>query len=160
MNTTTTSWFLTGWDDVRNQCSYEHRKMTNTNSGNIPVSRSIKKSGQLGIYSTADCESNRMTFVNIAQYYPFSIRKSFDTWCRHYETWCPELRFVTWKWSRKSKNEVRNWQWQGVNVRHNWKPFCAAWRYVFTYSISYCKDNIKGDSASIAPTCPLNNGVS
>jgi len=28
----------------------------------------------------------------------------------------------------------------GMNVRYNWKPFCAAWRYVFTYSISYCKD--------------------
>jgi hypothetical protein len=27
------------------------------------------------------------------------------------------------------------------------------------YSISYCKDNIKCDSASNAPKCPLNNGV-
>jgi hypothetical protein len=33
-------------------------------------------------------------------------------------------------------------------------------RSVFTYSISYCKDNIKSDSASNAPKCPLNNGVS
>ena len=30
---------------------------------------------------------------------------------------------------------------------------------VFTYSISYCKDNIKCDSVSNANTCPLNNGV-
>jgi len=47
-----------------------------------------------------------------------------------------------------------------VNIRHNWKPFYAAWRQVFTYSISYCEDNIKCDSASSAPKCPLNNGVS
>ena len=38
---------------------------------------------------------------------------------------------------------------QEVNVRHN----C-------TYSISYCKDNIKCDSASNASKCPLNNGMS
>jgi hypothetical protein len=38
-------------------------------------------------------------------------------------------------------------------------PFCATWRHVFTYSISYCKDNIKCDSASNAPKCPLNNCV-
>jgi hypothetical protein len=31
--------------------------------------------------------------------------------------------------------------------------FCAAWRLVFAYSISYCKDNIKCDSASNAPKC-------
>jgi hypothetical protein len=31
---------------------------------------------------------------------------------------------------------------------------------VFTYSISYCKDNIKCDSASNALKCPLDNGVS
>ena len=30
----------------------------------------------------------------------------------------------------------------------------------FTYSINYCKDNIKCDSASNAPKCLLNNGVS
>ena len=28
-----------------------------------------------------------------------------------------------------------------------------------TYSISYCKDNIKCDSTSYAPKYPLNNGV-
>jgi hypothetical protein len=28
-----------------------------------------------------------------------------------------------------------------------------------TCSISYCKDNVKCDSASNAPKCPLNNGV-
>ena len=48
----------------------------------------------------------------------------------------------------------------GLNVRHNWKPLCGACMQVFTYSISYCKDNIKCDSASHAPTFPLNNGVS
>jgi hypothetical protein len=31
---------------------------------------------------------------------------------------------------------------------------------VFTYSISYCMDNIEYDSASTVPKCPLNNGVS
>ena len=31
---------------------------------------------------------------------------------------------------------------------------------VLTYSISYCKDNITCDSASNAPKCPLENGVS
>ena len=30
---------------------------------------------------------------------------------------------------------------------------------VFTYSISYCKDNIKCDSVSNGNKCPLNNGV-
>jgi hypothetical protein len=38
--------------------------------------------------------------------------------------------------------------------------FCAAWRLIFTYSISYCKGHIKCDSASNAPKCPLDNGVS
>ena len=38
--------------------------------------------------------------------------------------------------------------------------FCAAWRLVFAYSISYCKDNIKCDTASNGPKCPLYNGVS
>ena len=28
---------------------------------------------------------------------------------------------------------------QGVNIRHNWKPFYAAWSKVFAYSIGYCK---------------------
>ena len=37
---------------------------------------------------------------------------------------------------------------------------CATWRYVFTYSISNWKDNIKCDSASNVPKYPLNNGVS
>ena len=37
--------------------------------------------------------------------------------------------------------------------------FCAAWRLVLTYSISYFKDNITCDSASNAPKCPLENGV-
>jgi hypothetical protein len=44
-----------------------------------------------------------------------------------------------------------------VNVRYNWKPFWATWRQVFTYSIIYCKDNIKCDSASNAPKFLLNN---
>ena len=38
--------------------------------------------------------------------------------------------------------------------------FCATWRLVLTYSISYCKNNIKCDSASNVPKCPLDNGVS
>ena len=38
--------------------------------------------------------------------------------------------------------------------------FCAAWRLVFTYSISYYKDNIKCDNASNAPRCLQDNGVS
>jgi hypothetical protein len=31
---------------------------------------------------------------------------------------------------------------------------------VLTYSISYCKDSIKCNSASNVPQCPLNSGVS
>jgi hypothetical protein len=42
----------------------------------------------------------------------------------------------------------------------SWKTSCAAWRQIFTYSISYCKDNIKCDSASNVPNFLLNNGVS
>ena len=38
--------------------------------------------------------------------------------------------------------------------------FCAAWKLVYAYSISYCRDYIKCDSASNAPKCPLDNGVS
>jgi hypothetical protein len=38
--------------------------------------------------------------------------------------------------------------------------FCAAWRLVFTYSISYYKENIKCDNASNAPKCLQDNGVS
>ena len=49
---------------------------------------------------------------------------------------------------------------QRVNVRYNWQPFCAAWRSDFTFSISYCKDNVKCDSASNTPKCQLYNGVS
>ena len=41
-----------------------------------------------------------------------------------------------------------------MNVRHNWKTFAVA------YSISYCKNNIKCDSVSNAPKCPLHNSVS
>jgi hypothetical protein len=37
-------------------------------------------------------------------------------------------------------------------------PLCICLK-VFTYSISYCKDNIKCDSVSNANKCPLNNGV-
>ena len=35
-----------------------------------------------------------------------------------------------------------------------------AWRYIFTCNVIYCKNNIKCDSASNAPICPLNNDVS
>jgi hypothetical protein len=47
-----------------------------------------------------------------------------------------------------------------VNVRHNWKPLCAHWRQIFTYSTSYRKDSIKCDSAFNAHKRPLSNGVS
>ena len=50
--------------------------------------------------------------------------------------------------------------YRGECTSLNWTPFCDAWRQVFTYNISYCKDNIKCDSKSNAPKCPLNNGVS
>jgi hypothetical protein len=43
-----------------------------------------------------------------------------------------------------------------VNVRHNWKPFCAA----LTNSISFCNDSIKCDSAWNDPICPTKSGVS
>jgi hypothetical protein len=56
---------------------------------------------------------------------------------------------------------------QGENVRHNvgcrtrnLDAIFVAWRKCFTCSISYCKDNIKFDSASNAPKCPLSNDVS
>jgi len=42
-----------------------------------------------------------------------------------------------------------------VNVRHN----VGKLETILCYSISYCKDNIKCDSASTVPKCPLNNGV-
>ena len=41
-----------------------------------------------------------------------------------------------------------------------WKPFLSLEGIFFTCSISYCKDNIKCDSASNAPKCPLTNYVS
>ena len=47
-------------------------------------------------------------------------------------------------------------KFRGVNVRHNWKPLCAA----FTNSISFCNDNIQCDSASNAPICPTKSDVS
>ena len=37
--------------------------------------------------------------------------------------------------------------------------FCRLKVY-FTYNVSYCKDNIKCDSASNCPKCLLNNGLS
>ena len=47
----------------------------------------------------------------------------------------------------------------GVNIRHNWKPFLWRLKVSFYLSISYCKDNIKCDSALNAIKCPLNNSV-
>jgi len=53
---------------------------------------------------------------------------------------------------------------RGENVRHNvgcrnrnLDDIFVTWRKCFTCSISYCKDNIKCDSASNVPICPLNN---
>ena len=57
--------------------------------------------------------------------------------------------------------------YRGENVRHNvgcrtrnLDAIFVARTKCFTCSISYCKDNIKCDSASNAPKCPLNNDVS
>jgi hypothetical protein len=52
---------------------------------------------------------------------------------------------------------------QEVNVRHHVGKLGAILcrlKVSFYFSISYCKDNFKCDSASNAPKCQLNNGVS
>jgi hypothetical protein len=52
---------------------------------------------------------------------------------------------------------------QEVNVRHHVGKLGAILcrlKVSFYFSISYCMDNFKCDSASNAPKCQLNNGVS
>ena len=55
----------------------------------------------------------------------------------------------------------------GVNVHHyvgcripNSEAILSPLRTSFTFSIIYWKDNIKCDSVSNAPKCPLSNAVS
>jgi hypothetical protein len=33
--------------------------------------------------------------------------------------------------------------YRGVDVRHNWTPFCSVWMQVFAHIISYCKGDLE-----------------